>query len=199
MPVVKPSPEPIEPASAAGVRTTAPHVFVIFGAAVRPDGSPSPTLARRTLGAWALSQRVAARRFLVTGGRGRFGPPEADVMRALLLERGVPDAEIEREDRSLDTLESALRCARILKSRRPLGRVVVVTSRYHAFRCWLLLRLLGIRSRIGEISDDWGTAPLRSRVYHRLRESVATPWDATLILLFHRRERVARGCDVQSD
>jgi vancomycin permeability regulator SanA len=172
---------------------TAPTAFVVFGAAVRPDGSASPTLARRALGAWALSERVGSRRFLVTGGQGRHGPPEANVMRDLLRARGVPDSEIETDDESVDTLESAVRCARILRKRNPLGEVVVVTSRYHGFRCWLLLRMLGIPARVGEIPGDPGAVRIRSRVYHRLRETIATPWDAILLLTIHRRERRRGG------
>jgi vancomycin permeability regulator SanA len=162
-------------------------LYVVFGAAVRPDGSASPTLARRTLGAWALSEKVTARRFLVTGGQGRFGRPEALVMRDLLLERGVAVDEIEVEDRSRDTLESALRCAKILGERnRPGETIMVATSEYHRFRCWLLLRVLGIRARVAEIPGDRAAAGLRDRLYHRVREAVATPWDALLLLVVYR-------------
>jgi len=168
-------------------------VFVIFGAAVRPDGSASPTLARRTLGAWALSERFDARRFLVTGGQGRFGPPEAVVMRDLLVEHGVPEREIELEAESLDTLESARLCARLLRNRggRPGDRqeVVIVTSRYHGFRCRLLLRMLGVEARIGRIPGEGRGMDSRSGLYYWLREVVAIPWDALLLLIFHRNER----------
>ncbi len=163
-------------------------VFVVFGAAVRPDGSPSGTLARRTLGAWALSEHVPARRFLLTGGQGRHGRPEAVVMRDLLLERGVPDDEIELDDRSVNTLESVLRCARILRQHGQLDRVVVATSRYHSYRCWLLFWLLGIRVRIGAIPSDRSVLGLRSWVFYWLRECAATPWDAMLLLIFHRAD-----------
>jgi len=163
-------------------------VFVVFGAAVRPDGSPSGTLARRTLGAWALSENVSARRFLLTGGQGRHGRPEAAVMRDLLLQRGVPDGEIELDQESVDTLESVLRCARILRRRGQPGRVVVATSRYHSYRCWLLFWLLGIRTRIGTIPGDRAALGLRSWLFSWLRECAATPWDAMLLLVFHRAD-----------
>ncbi len=168
------------------------EVYVVFGAAVRPDGRPSGTLERRTLGAWALSRDVPGRRFLLTGGQGRFGPPEALVMRDLLLERGVPEDEIELEDQARDTLESVVLCTRLLRRRSPLPRVVVVSSRYHLFRCWLLFRLLGVRAGTGRIPGERAALGLRSRLYHGLRECVATPWDALLALLLHRAERVSR-------
>lgn len=193
------------------------RVLIVFGAAVRPDGSASGTLRRRTLGALALS-RVAprplddraadsklppadhlplpARKFLVTGGQGRFGPPEAIVMRDLLLAAGVRDDQIEIEPESRDTLESALRCAAIL-SRDLVGadgadsiEVVVATSRYHAPRCWLLLRLLGVRAGIGKIPTDRKVLGLRSWLYSCVREALAIPWDAFLVLTLHRAARI---------
>lgn len=174
------------------------EVFVVFGAAVWPDGSPSATLRRRTLGALALSERggmgqaAGNRRFLLTGGQGRHGPPEAHVMRDLLVERGVPEHEIELEDRARDTLESVLRCARLLRAGDRQERIVVATSGYHAYRCWLLFRLLGIRSRIGSIPSDRSIVGLRGWIRAVLRECVATPWDALLLLAWHRNERLAR-------
>lgn len=164
-------------------------IFVVFGAAVRSDGSASRTLLRRTLGAWTLSGQVRERRFVLTGGQGRHGRPEAYVMRDLLMERGVPEAEIELDDLSRDTLESALRCAGILSRRGPLDRVVIATSRYHAFRCWLLFRLLGVEARVGAIPSDRSGLGLRGWLYYCLRECLATPWDVLLLLVRHRGER----------
>ena len=47
------------------------HYYVIFGAAVRPDGQPSGTLRRRVEGAWQLATRPPPCKFIVTGGEGR--------------------------------------------------------------------------------------------------------------------------------
>ena len=193
------------------------RVYVVFGAAVRPDGTASGTLRRRTLGALALSEAAGregvekARRFLVTGGPGRYGPAEACVMRDLLVDAGVPEEEIVLEPASLDTLESALRCARILRSapfeeRSPVAagparaaardselEVVVATSSYHVFRCWLLLRCLGISAARGRIPASLSAGSRRAWLYSVLREIVATPWDVFLVLTIHRKARRGRS------
>jgi uncharacterized SAM-binding protein YcdF (DUF218 family) len=172
-----------------------PTVFVVFGAAVWPDGSPSGTLRRRTLGALIQAQGVSPRRFLLTGGQGRYGPPEAVVMRNLLLEAGVSAEEIVLEDQAGDTLDSVLYCARILRGEGGAGnreRVVVVSSAYHVPRCCLLFRLLGMQVEAGPITRDRRVLGLGSWLHAVLRETVATPWDAFLIGIRRGRSRVSR-------
>ena len=75
---------------------TAEHhqAIVIFGAAVRPDGSPSPTLRRRVEAAAAFGAGLPAPLYVPTGGKGRHGPAESAVMEALLREHGVPPERI---------------------------------------------------------------------------------------------------------
>ena len=91
--------------------------FVIFGAAVRPDGSPSGTLERRTLGALALGRSSTSPIYLATGGKGRHGPPEAEVMKTLLVRIGVPETRVLVEPCATNTLESILYSTRILAER----------------------------------------------------------------------------------
>src|SRR5205823_2589452 len=64
-----------EPAAGVGARLTA--AIIIFGAAVRPDGSASPTLRRRVEAAARLGARLEAPLYLPTGARGRFGAAES--------------------------------------------------------------------------------------------------------------------------
>ena len=87
--------------------------IVIFGAAVRPDGSPSGTLRNRVAAAARFGRRFDRPLFIPTGGKGRFGDPEATVMARLLRESGFTDAAILQELTGTDTLSSvrALRSA----------------------------------------------------------------------------------------
>lgn len=154
--------------------------IVVFGAAVRPDGSPSGTLRRRVAAAVRFAARVGPACFLVTGGIVRNPPPEAEVMRRLLLEAGVAADAILVEDQARNTQQSAVLCAGILRGRDGIGDVAVCTSRYHMFRCRMLLRMNGIRTGAGVASED---AAFQSRVryaYSWLRELVAIPVDAAM-------------------
>jgi uncharacterized SAM-binding protein YcdF (DUF218 family) len=167
--------------------------FVIFGAAVRADGSPSGTLQRRVEGAVALAQGSRSAKFVATGGVGRFGPAEADVMRQLLLERGVGDDRILRERKASDTLSSIVNCKAILEANRDdLGQVYVCSSAYHNPRCAWLFRLLGIKARWGAMPADAPHLPLGKLAYFYLKEPPAAVWDTLLLLLGRLTGRIAR-------
>lgn len=156
--------------------------IVVFGAAVKPDGRPSGVLKRRIEGAYSAWRLMPGAMILGTGGVGRHGPAEAVVIRDRLVARGVPAEAIIVEGRSRDTLESALACAAILRSHPDLGRVWICTSAFHSPRCRLLLWLLGFT--IGHVHIPPARS-MRQRwrlSYWTLRELVALPWDALLVI-----------------
>ncbi|APT57389.1 hypothetical protein RGI145_10060 [Roseomonas gilardii] len=156
--------------------------MVIFGAAVRPDGSPSQTLRRRVEAALAHGRRRHPPPLYVpTGAKGRHGPSEASVMARLLREGGVPPADILEEPTGTDTLSSARAVAGLLRDWH--GPVLVASSGYHIPRCVLLLRLLGLPARPGPAAR---AAPGFQDWRWRLREAPAIPYDAALAL-WHRR------------
>jgi uncharacterized SAM-binding protein YcdF (DUF218 family) len=145
---------------------------------VRPDGSPSGTLRRRVEEAFVASGDNDAVRFLVTGGVCPHPPAEAEIMRRLLLELGVPDDRIVVEDTARNTLQSAVRCAAMLRDRADAGAVVVCSSRYHVRRCRMLLRLNGIRAHGTVASRDAHRVGAARYAWHWARDLVALPYDA---------------------
>jgi uncharacterized SAM-binding protein YcdF (DUF218 family) len=156
--------------------------FIIFGAAVLPDGTASGSLTRRVEGALALARDTPSRVFLCTGGVGRYGSVEAVVARDLLIANGAQQGEVVVEDRATDTLESVLFCDAILRSRADVEYVVPCSSRYHLTRCALLLRLLGYTVRRGKMPSDWPHIARRQLVICVAKEILATPYDAMLLL-----------------
>ena len=162
-------------------------VIVIFGAAVLPDGSPSPTLRWRVEAAVAFAARFAAPMFIPTGGIGRFGPSEAAVMAALLAARGFPEARLLLEETGRDTLSSARAVVRMLPEHAAGTPVFVATSLYHMPRCLLLLRLLGIRAHAALPPAVPAARTWWRRLYWWLRELPALPYDAALALLARLR------------
>jgi uncharacterized SAM-binding protein YcdF (DUF218 family) len=151
---------------------------IIFGAAVRPDGTPSGTLRRRVAAGIAYAGKAGLVRFLVTGGAVRNPPAEAVVMRRLLLDQGIAEAHILVEDKARNTHESAVLCSAILTARDDVGRVAVCTSRYHMARCRMLLRLHGIPTVPGAASEDAIFVGTAGYAYAWLREILAFPLDA---------------------
>lgn len=155
---------------------------IVFGAAVRADGSPSGTLRRRCEGAIAVGRGLDDPAYVVTGGLGRYPPTEAQVMRDLLFAGGVAAERIIVEDQALDTLQSVRLCAPLLRD-IPAGRVFVCSSGYHNPRCALLLRMSGFKTVIPPMPADRPVLGQRKWLYYCLREVPATLWDMLLLAL----------------
>jgi uncharacterized SAM-binding protein YcdF (DUF218 family) len=170
-----------------------PRVYlVIFGAAVRADGTPSGSLLRRVEGALAIARGVPNRIFLATGGVGRHGPAEASVIRRLLLAAAVKADEILIEDQAKDTLQSVLFCDRILRRRPDVDLLIPCSSRYHNLRCALLFRMLRYRVEIRSMPKERPHLPLWKWLLYVLKEAIALPYDAAL-LLFRMPSRSETG------
>lgn len=157
--------------------------LVIFGAAVRPDGSASGSLARRVNIALTIAERLPNCRFIATGGVGRYGDAEARVVSALLIQAGVAAPHIIIEDRARDTLESAILCHALLSQRNDVELVIPCSSSYHNPRCALLLRLLGYPVRLVRVASDRPHLGWRQWMLYVLKECLVLPYDAVLVLL----------------
>jgi vancomycin permeability regulator SanA len=160
-------------------------VIAIFGAAVRPDGTPSPSLRRRIgYGARAAAAWPDAP-VLCSGGVGAAGPSEASIMRAELTAQGVAAARIHLDEASLDTLESVVATARFAGQEGCDG-AVVCSDRYHIPRIRLMLAVLGVASAAGPTASGLqGTrAYYWARMY--LREALAIPYDVAIVIARRR-------------
>lgn len=149
-------------------------VIVVLGAAVWPDGRPSPALQRRVIHAVGLLRQGSAAYLLVTGGMGKYPPAEAEVMQRLAIAHGIPTEHILCEDQATSTFASALRCCDILRQ-RGWWRVLVVTDRYHLPRALFAFRSCGLRA-VGSAAPGKPARRLRRRWYYYLREGLAFLW-----------------------
>ncbi len=163
-------------------------VIIIFGAAVRPDGQPSDALLDRVRAAHRLGERLPDAAYMPTGGVGRYGPAEAEVMAALLRDRGVAPGRIRIEPTGTNTLSSVRACAKLLRGH--VGPVYAASSAYHLPRCVLLLRLAGLRARVCPPILRPNSVSLHKRWYWRLRELPAMPVDAAALAWLRLRGRV---------
>lgn len=156
--------------------------YVIMGAAVWPDGQPSGAMRRRVEGALRLGKRTTDPYYLVTGGQGKFGPPEAAVMEALLKEAEIPQDRILVESQSPDTFASIIECTLILKKRDCLRPVILCTDRYHIPRCRWLFYLSGIATTAAEMPSGCRANGTLRWTYYYLREIFAIPWDTAILI-----------------
>ncbi|HVG46685.1 MAG TPA: YdcF family protein [Rubellimicrobium sp.] len=146
-------------------------VALILGAAVWPDGTPSPTLRRRTLHAAALWHRGEIQALIPCGGLGLHPPTEAEAMRDLLLSEGIPAEAIRLEDRSRDTLEN-IRFALPILADLGATQALIVTDATHAPRARMIARRLGLPAASSSPSLRGGHLP--TMVRQGLREIPAT-------------------------
>jgi vancomycin permeability regulator SanA len=163
-------------------------ILVIMGAAVMPDGKPSGAMRRRVKGALALGRKSPDPFYIVTGGTGRYGSPEADVMKAELQAGGIVEDRIATEAASTDTLSSILNCASIIREHGHVDSVSVCSDRYHIPRCRWLFWLLGIPTRPGNMPSGLNVNGILRWSLYYVREIIATPAD-TLLLLVRRPAR----------
>ena len=157
----------------SGCRKRIPGIvdaLIVPGCAVRPDGTPSGSLRRRTECAVVLWHEGVAPTLVLTGGLGRFPPAEATAAAELARAQGVPSAAIVLEDRSTTTAENAAFAAGLVDEPMRMS-VLVVTDCYHAWRCTRLFR-----RHFKSVSTIGTTPPFRARVRGALREVAAILW-----------------------
>lgn len=165
-----------------------PPVIIIFGAAVGPDGVPCGAMVDRVVAAHRLGRTLAGAVYMPTGGVGRHGPAEAEVMATLLRRRGVPDGQIRVEPTGRNTIGSVLACRALLMGHD--GTVYAATSAYHLPRCVMLLRMAGLRALPCPPPRRKAARSRRRRWWWRLREVPAVLIDAALMAWLRLRGRV---------
>ncbi|WP_203964478.1 SanA/YdcF family protein [Actinocatenispora thailandica] len=115
-------------------------VALVFGAEVYQDDTPSPFLTGRLELARRLFVAGKVRALLVTGDHRRWGYDEPDVMRAWLVDHGVPMDRIVTDYAGFDTYQSCARAKRIFG----VHRALVVSQDFHVPRATALCRSVGI-------------------------------------------------------
>ncbi|MEW5727761.1 MAG: YdcF family protein [Pseudomonadota bacterium] len=148
-------------------------VAIVLGASARPDGTPSPAMARRVAHAVELARAGRAAHLLMSGGPVRHPLPEAWMMRDMALAAGLAPERVHVEDRSRNTIENARLSAPIVAA-RGWSRAVVVTDAFHAFRTSYVFRRLGLEVAVSPVFP-----PDRRRKewwLSYLREASAFPW-----------------------
>lgn len=129
--------------------------IIILGAQVKADGEPSNQLRLRLEKALEQYQRSPAL-MVVCGAQGTNEPaPEGEVMRAWLIEHGVPENAVVSECESFNTCQNIRNAKELLP--RHASRVVVVTSDYHLPRALQIAKDLGLSADgIGSpITPEW--------------------------------------------
>jgi uncharacterized SAM-binding protein YcdF (DUF218 family) len=127
--------------------------IVVLGSGLTGDGRIPPLLASRLERGRQVYQALAGRRetsplLIVSGGKGSDERiSEAEAMARYLIERGVPEDHVVREDQSRTTEENLTLSKAIMERSRPRYRCIIVTSNYHVFRAAILARRLKVNGQ----------------------------------------------------
>jgi len=146
---------------------------VVFGAA-QYNGAPSPVLKARLDHAFNLEERGLAPLVITTGGSGgdrQF--TEAGVGRDYLIQRGVAEAKILADTRSLTTYGS-VKAVTVLLRQRQLHTCIAVSDGFHLYRIKLMFRSLGITAYASADPDSPIEADSYERTLYSLREMALT-------------------------
>ncbi len=143
-----------------------PHkadVIVVLANTVNPDGSISNRLKSRIDKGLELYNAHYAPLIVVSGGMGKEGYNEAQVMQRYLLEQGVPQHAIIVDDTGINTQATAEHTRDLLRKKN-LQSAIVVTQTYHILRSIYSFRRAGVptiyhaHADYYEVRDIYSTA-----------------------------------------
>jgi uncharacterized SAM-binding protein YcdF (DUF218 family) len=154
--------------SRADVRTPA-DVILVFGAAVWPGERPSPILLSRIQSGVELYKQGYADTLILSGGLGGNPPTEAEVMRRVAIQLGVPEAAILLEDQSHSTEQNVRNSASIMEA-RGWTSALLVSDPYHLYRACRMATDAGIDAQPVPVEESPGWTIPRLRTYYTFRE-----------------------------
>jgi uncharacterized SAM-binding protein YcdF (DUF218 family) len=141
----------------------AADVAIVPGNTVEKDGRPSARLSARLDQAAALYRRGLFPDVIVSGGVGREGFDEAEVMKRYLVESGVPEGRVHVDSGGATTRLTARNASRMMRE-NGWRSAMVVTQYFHVPRMRLALKRSGVtpvfsaHARYFELRDVYSTA-----------------------------------------
>lgn len=135
--------------------------MIILGCGLRKDGTPSPLLQGRIDRALMFDQKQLAETgkaltFITSGGQGPDEViSESESMKRYLMEHGVAEERIIKEDKSTTTFENMKYSKEKILSVNPIGKVAFSTTNYHVFRSGLFARRVKMKAQGISAKTKW--------------------------------------------
>jgi uncharacterized SAM-binding protein YcdF (DUF218 family) len=94
-------------------------------------------------------------RVIISGGSNSKGekPAPAELMRRFVGGHGIDTSNVEAETESSTTRENALKVASLIGGRGGGGKIVLLTSDYHAWRAFRVFRKAGVEVETWPVPD----------------------------------------------
>ncbi len=135
----------------ANLNMTSPSVIVVLGGGITDFNTieqPHITSYSRLVAACRLYYKARENKqpctILVSGKGNSIKTSEAELFRKALIDMGIPDSDIIKEERSENTYQNAKYSSVILQKRIP-SQVYLVTSGFHLKRALLLFETFGVQ------------------------------------------------------
>lgn len=152
-----------------------PDCIMVLGAAVNPDGTPSPILKDRLKTGVSLYHRGVAPKLLLTGDDGQVEYNEVQAMKNYAVSAGVPEEDIFLDHAGFSTYDSVYRASYVFD----IESAVVVTQEYHLYRTLYSCKKMGIEA-LGVGSDQ---EIYSGQEYREVREVLARVKDFVMCII----------------
>ncbi len=154
--------------------TRSGDVIIVLGSAVWPNERPSPSLGARTEHAIELYRDAYASHLILSGGLGHHPPEEAEVMRRLAVEAGIPREALILDREAHSTWESLLDARDIMRA-RGWDTALIVSDPFHMKRSLLMAGDIGLAAH-GSPALDSPTYTFPARRLHYTSQEVLALW-----------------------
>ncbi|MEM7200028.1 MAG: YdcF family protein [Planctomycetota bacterium] len=142
--------------------------IVVFGAGVKGDGTPSPSLADRTRTGCELWRAGLARHLVFSGGHGDGVPVSEPVsMQRFAAALGVPEAATVLDETGINTLATVRTCQALARE-RGWRRFLMVSHDYHLLRIKMFSERAGLQAFTVPAREGGGAERRRQRYAREL-------------------------------
>lgn len=131
--------------------------LIVLGCGLNKDGTPTPLLKGRVdkaLEFYRLQKQATGKEatFITSGGQGDDEViSESESMRRYLIEQGIDDNKIIKEDKSTSTYENMI----FSKEKIESGKVAFCTTNYHVFRSGIFAQMAKLKAEGMGAKTKW--------------------------------------------
>lgn len=150
-------------------------VIIVLGAAVWPGERPSPTLNARIQHAIELYRAGYASKIILSGGWGKYPPSEAEVMRRVMVNAGIPNDALWLEAKSRSTEENLAFSKKIMDA-NGWRTAIIASDPFHLYRAEMMACDLGIVAYGSPALNSPTWTIERFRLWNTGREAGALVW-----------------------
>ena len=122
--------------------------ILILGASIK-ENQPSPMLEDRLITGLNLYEEGISKKILVSGDHTSDDYDEVNVMKAYLMNKGIPSSDIFMDHKGISTYDSIYRTKKIFKAKK----IIIVTQKYHLYRALYIAKSLGMDA-VGVPADN---------------------------------------------